>query len=321
MSIASHKMPRAYLAGFASPGNRAKLWVYERGKPPRIGTPKNESREKGFFSATQPDGSADDAPAESWAETIESRAVDVLRNVASPVFVWTYANRKSTAEYWALQFLRASAFFDYHRESWEKLVLRSSERVISDLEYRQNLARRYSFIAGRQITEEEVLKVAGGLLPKLSKETEMRDHYVQNLQRRVELFSEVISAKRWVIWTAPEGAEFVTSDSPVVTMKLDNWGRYSVGYGLGREDVLVLLPVSAAACLVAGQAGHRARTATASDIYEINKTVTSSSKRFTYARSHSDAINQVVQTFAGTTRYGVNAFRSDEPEGSFDLFG
>jgi hypothetical protein len=45
-----HYIPRFYLAGFASPGPKPRLWVYEKGRDPRKSTPKLEGCQRDFYT-------------------------------------------------------------------------------------------------------------------------------------------------------------------------------------------------------------------------------------------------------------------------------
>jgi Protein of unknown function (DUF4238) len=158
MAVLSHTIPKAYLKRFATLPKRAKIWVYERGRPPRHGAPKSEGTERGFFTARLPDGTFDDLPAESWAQKIEDNALDVLIHAPNQCFVWTRDTRKRMAEYWALFFLRTTTFFDFERNKAEGAFHAQMERLQSDSEFRGNLTRHYSSLSGQQLTEEEVLK-------------------------------------------------------------------------------------------------------------------------------------------------------------------
>jgi hypothetical protein len=60
----------------------------------------------------------------------------------------------------------------------------------------------------------------------------------------------------WQVWEAPTGAEFVTSDNPVVTfvrLKEDLWHP---GHGTRKPGVVVALPLAPTACLTVGFAGQ-----------------------------------------------------------------
>ena len=316
MPIRSHTTPRAYLQRFATPAKRGegKLWVYERGKPPRQGTPKSEGTERGFFLAKLQNGTFDDRPAEEWAQQIEDRALEALIHAQNPCFVWTDNNRKRMAEYWALLFVRANAAFRFHRATWEKHLAGLQDKVLSDAALRRHLARRYSFLSGRNVTEEEIVNVCGRVIPNLRTEAEMRSHYVQRLQHRTAMFSSLLLDKQWQIWVPPDTCEFVTCDSPVMTLRFDQWGRYYVGDGFGRDGVVALLPLSPKACLLGGLGGYPTRTVADSDVWEINKVLVSSCSRFTYSKNRDDRIDALVQERAGSIRYGVDAFRGPEVE-------
>lgn len=305
---------------FASSEKRGRLCVYERGKPPRTGSPKGEGSERGFFTGKQQDGKFDDRPAESWAQKIEDRALDVLIHAANSCFIWTQTNRKCMAEYWSLLFVRSTAFFEFHRKSWEKGLVDSAKRIVSDGEARHRLALRYSLETGRLVTDEDILSTFSRLIPSLSDEREMRDHYVQALHHRVTSYSHILLNKPWQIWQAQAGSQFVTCDSPVMTFRLDEWGRYYVGNGLAKEGTVVLLPLSPTACLFAGFSGYPVRLVGENDIREVNKIVISSCSRFVYSQENDVKIDLLVQEFGGTTRYGENAFNRTNLDDLAKLF-
>lgn len=234
MAILSHKIPQAYLRRFSSPGKRGKgkLWVYEKGRTPRIGSPKSEAAERGFFALKTDRGTLDDSAPEAFTARIEDRALEVFRYAENQCYVWTEKQRTRMAKYWALLFIRASGTFHMHREKWSESLVKAKDKIESDRSIRQHLARRYSFLTGRNVTEDEVLQVFQRVIPNLMTEPEMRHGFVTQLQRRVELFSKILLAKPWQIWIAPAGHEFVTSDTPVVTMQIDEFGQYRVGVGI-----------------------------------------------------------------------------------------
>jgi len=317
-------MPQAYLKRFAAaPEKRkkhGKLCVYERGSEPRIGTPYSEAAERGFFVSRSEDGKLDDSQTETWTQRIEDNALDGIIYVLSPVFVWTRENRRQAAEYWALMFLRSTSFYDFHKNGSEDVFGAQMRRLNTDAEFRQKLVSHYSFLFGRPFTEGEILGSIGRAVETLLTPTELRSQYVQHLKRRVGIFSDILLAKPWQIWEAPHDCEFVTCDSPVMTFRLDNWGQYFTGDGFAKEGSIILLPISPKACLTAGVQGPQCRHVPRNDVHEVNKIVISSSTRFVYSMTNDIGINRLVQQFAGSIRYGINAFTSPEPNLFADLF-
>lgn len=323
MPIRSHKMPQAYLKRFATVPKKAKygkLRVYERGKEPRGGTPHSESAERGFFVSKSNDGVFDDSPAEAWTQKIEDAALDVLINAPSPIFVWTRENRQLMAEYWALMFLRSTSFYDFHKNGAEDVFGAQMRRLNTDADFRQKLVSRYTLLFGRPFTEEEIVGSIGRAVTSLLKKEELRNAYVQRLKWRVDLFSNILLNKHWQIWTSPNDCEFVTCDSPVMTFRLDNFGRYFVGDGFGKESSIIILPLSPVACLVAGVEGPESRHIPKSDVYEINKIIISSSARFVYSKTQDLEVDRLVQNIAGSIRYGINAFTRSNGIDIPDLF-
>jgi hypothetical protein len=298
-------MPKAYLKRFATAPTRGKrygkLCVYERNKAVRIGTPKSESAERGFFVARDHAGALDDVSPESWAAKIEDRALDTLIYAPSPVFVWNRENRVRMAEYWALMFLRSTSFYDFHRNSSEDAFGTQIRRLNTDAEFRRRIVSHYSLLFGRAFAEEELLGTIGRALSSLLSPAEMRNQYVLQLKRRVTIFSEILLARPWQILEAPDDCEFVTCDSPVMTFRFDQWGHYYVGDGFGKESSIILLPLSPHACLIAGMHGPPIRCLPSSDVHEINKIVISASARFVYSQTRDDRVAESVPT---VFRYG-----------------
>lgn len=200
MAIRSHKTPRAYLQRFATTAKRGKgkLWVYEQGREPRIGTPKGEGAERGFFTAKVGAG-LDDQPWENWAQKIEDRALDVLKRAANPCFVWSERQRVRFSEYWALLFSRASAEFEFHKRFWQKSLVDARQRISSDQQVRQQLAIQYSRLARRPVDEQEVVRIFSRIIPNLDSEAEMRHAYMTQLQRRTCLLADLLLKKPWQV--------------------------------------------------------------------------------------------------------------------------
>lgn len=324
MAIRSHKMPKAYLKRFAAPPLRrkqfGKLWVYERGRDPRVGTAHSESAERGFFVSATDSGTSDDSPTEAWAERIEYLALDTLISAPSPLFVWTYENRLRMAHFWALMFLRSTSFFNFHKKGSEDLFGAQLRRLSTDEALRQRLVTHYALLFGRPFSEEEILGTIGRAVTGLLADQELRNQYVQHLRRRVDLISGIFLDKNWQIWTSPGDREFITCDSPVMTFRLDYWGQYFVGDGFGKEGSIIILPLSPTACLLAGITGPPSRHVSADDVKEINKIIVHSSARFIYSRTRDPEIDTVVQRSAGSIRYGISAFARNAAEDFDDLF-
>jgi hypothetical protein len=150
-------------------------------------------------------------------------------------------------------------------------------------------------------------------------DSELRHQFVTRLQHRVNLFSDILLNKPWQIWRVPDGKQFVTSDNPVMTFLTDDWGRYTVGHSLGKEGVVILLPISPAACIAAGIFGYADRMIAEADVLEVNKMIISGASRFAYSRDIDPHIDTLAQEFIGSVQYGVNAFRGSDEEFD-DLF-
>jgi hypothetical protein len=322
--IGSHVIPRYYLERFAKKRTRSdktgRFWVYEKDRPPRLGAPKSEGIENGYFEVLQRDHSK--VCYEEAVQRLEDDAKDVLQHCANDCFVWTKRHRKQMAIYAALLFARAGTRRKANARLWQSTVLDALE-AINNAEFMSRLTSHYSEKAGQEITPEDLRQAFMRVAEKSDDPVELKRVFLESLEHSVNSISRaLLQKKHWQIWHAPAGAEFITSDNPLCTFLPIN-NEFAPGFGFAKPGVLAALPLNPAACLIMGTldpAEHR--TVDATVVRQVNEIVAAGMTRYAYSEGKSDEIEYLVRKFGSTLVFGENAFLVPKNELStlYDVF-
>jgi Protein of unknown function (DUF4238) len=117
----------------------------------------------------------------------------------------------------------------------------------------------------------------------------------------------ILMGRPWQVWRAPESAEFITSDNPVITM-LPIGDQFAPGFGFNSSGVLVAFPLSPTSCLIIGRGGQESRQIDAKIVAQINELQLHSIFRNAYSRSRLQVVEGFVDQHAGDLKFGENAF-------------
>jgi hypothetical protein len=112
---------------------------------------------------------------------------------------------------------------------------------------------------------------------------------------------------------APAGAEFVTSDNPVVTFMKLREDLWHPGHGFRKPGVVVAFPLAPTACLTVGVQGRDFQEVDAATVKRMNELVVSCSDRFVYSKTKSQEIFDMVNTVGGWSVPGKTAFIGQMP--------
>jgi hypothetical protein len=313
--IGSHTAaPKAYLNQFArnqSPSDRKpKLWVYERGKSPFPSTPRRVGKKNGYFAVKKDNGSRDESMEEILA-TLEARGAGLLPLLNCETYVMSSRDHESVIGYIALAFARASARRDLSRKMFGYICDAYRELVVDDAWLREQV-KAYEYFTGVLTSPEQMSGATKKVIQKMSDPEQANNGFVQGLLRLAEGIFTDLRSKPWQIWEAPDGAQFITTDNPVITLKADTWGAFSPGWGFRTPGATAAFPLSPRCCLVIGDgipaASRYWRRATPRDVNGVNQALAMCMDRWAYAADRSMEIEQLVNRMGGSVRYGVNAF-------------
>jgi len=312
--IGSHTIPIFYLQQFGNPSTRGKkhglVWVYEKGEEPQERSLRVQGKQKGYFAVLREDKSVDDQAAEAEITALENECNDVLFCARSELFDWSsYAHRKKLAFYSAFLYSRATQRRDHSARvglnTYEEFERAAADRkLMQELSEAVNTAAK-SLVFTADAMRECVLRMARkGRDPK-----EINTDFVFNLRWLTEHLAGLLLQKHWQVWRAPDEAEFVTSDNPVVNFVPLDHGPFHPGHGFNRPGVFTAFPLAPAACLIMGvpagyAASNRVDTGT---VLRLNEALISICDRYVYSKTRSDQTQTLVQHCAGTFKYGENS--------------
>lgn len=316
MAIGSHTIPRFYLEQFANPrkGKPGKVWTYAKGKEPQPRATDSQGYENGYFAFVHADGSLDESFEEKLAK-LEDRCNDELVCAKSRLFdLRPLIHRTTLAFYMGLLFARSTSRRKFSAGNWARLKGPFSELEFNE-EYVQDTAAHFSESTGEVVTAEQIRQMIRKQAERFSEKELTGNTFIQDLLFHAEVMKAEIVPKAWQVWQPPTGAEFVTSDNPVVTflrLKEDLWHP---GHGFRKPGVVVPFPLAPTACLTVGFADEpEFQEVDAATVTRLNEIVVRCSDRFVYSKTRSDDIKTMVNEIGRTSVPGETAFIGVYPD-------
>jgi Protein of unknown function (DUF4238) len=311
MAIGSHIIPRFYLEQFANPAKRKNgsgwVWVYEKGKKPRQSATKAQGYENGYFAFVHPDGRRDESFETRLAE-LENRCNDELVCAKSRFFDLSAIHRTTLAFYMGLLFARSTSRRRFSAGNWAKLKGPFAQLEFNET-YVADTAAHFSETTGEEVTPEQIRQMIRKQAERCTDKEMAGNSFIEDLLFHAEMVKSELVPRMWQVWEAPAGAEFVTSDNPVVTfirLKEDLWHP---GYGFRKPGVVVTLPITSTACLTVGFAGQpEFQPVVAATVARMNDIVVRCSDRFVYSKTLHDETKNMVDEVGRTSVPGETAF-------------
>jgi Protein of unknown function (DUF4238) len=310
--INSHIIPAFYLERFARPSTRGpqnpgRICVYEKGKEPDDRATSAQGRENGYFAYIAPDGTVEES-FETVLAKRESECNNVLELAKSELYHWPSGSEEKLALYAALLFRRATQQRSFSDHNWQKTV-DEIRQAVDDPDYIRQFALDLTCQGGVPVTEK-ILRdsiinfVEDATLPKSA-----GNNFISDLMDHVERGAQQLLNKRpWRVLRPPDGMEFVTSDNPLVTFVPLGHGVLHPGYGFNKEYSDAAFPLASNACLLMGHAWNVPKLLDKTSLDQLNDALISVSDRYVYSKTPSREIQDRVDQYGGSSRYGVNAF-------------
>jgi hypothetical protein len=182
-------------------------------------------------------------------------------------------------------------------------------QAAADPEYVRQTATDIRAKHGFPITEEILRNSITKWIEEAAEPKEARNSFISDLLEHAEQGARELLKKRpWRILRPPEGVEFVTSDNPLVTFVPLGNGVLHPGYGFRRTDADAAFPLAPNACLLMGSAWNVPTSLDKTAVDSLNDALISVSDRYVYSKTLSHEVQERVERYSGTIRYGVNAF-------------
>lgn len=309
--IGSHTIPAFYLKQFSFKFAGKKqdfIWVYEKGKNPALRNIRKQGKERGYFAARQDGGLFDDAAPEGAMARLEDESNEVLACCRSELFDWSStAHRKKLAFYASFMYMRSTQRRS-HSEFVGKRVHSELASEANDSTLMKEIADAINTAAGKHVfTPESARSFVLEFVQNANTQEEMNTHFVSGLRGLAEHFSELLLQKIWQVWRSPCGIEFITSDNPVINfIPLAN-GPLFPGQGFNKGQTA--FPLAPDACLVMGVPPGAPWSLGVDKVTvdRVNEAVISICDRYVYSKTCSSNIQESVQHYAGSFKYGQNA--------------
>jgi hypothetical protein len=304
-----HYIPKFYLKGFTDKDKN--LWVYEKHKPLRQSTPKNEAHRPDYYTLNEND--ADKDVVERELSRIESLAAPIVRKLVTPQYVLTPENAGNLLLFAAFMFARVPAW----RENLDKVAAQTMKRLhvsfARDKEAFHRICAKVASEKGSEFSDFEGLR-----------ELVLRDDYeLVQMSSSFNLGAMITSATGvakliaqfgYRALYAPVGKSFFTSDAPVFTIGPDNSGIPCLGMGFDRPHVSVIFPLNKRACLCLKRGIEpRAELANAHQVDEINRLTMMTATNFLYSSERSRRTSRLFDERGCVVRAGKNAFMTNGP--------
>jgi hypothetical protein len=295
-----HIVPRFYLANFHD--FRGQLHVYEKGKDVRLSVAGKEAVERDFYEFTI--GSNTPNRIENWLSYVEDRASRVI----GPIIKGQQLDKDDVATwsiFLALLFLRTrkvrqqivAGTFAALRQSWQ------SEGHLRDLQH--ELIQRGEFVYTERLKDT---------MANTLKQMEAQPGFLHaaTLERVGLNLAKAVGHKRWQTVDAPSGKAFLTSDSPVVTLALDG-KRAELGFGFGRSNVAVLLPLTPSKLFLASPPDiHWQETLPEQDVDLMNTAIVRFAHKNVFSNETTPETRNLVDSEIDNVVFGKNAFCSSQ---------
>ncbi len=310
--INSHIIPAFYLEQFARPSTRGpqnpgRIWVYEKGNEPDERATSVQGRENGYFAYVKPDGTLEES-FETVLANREKECNDVLELAKSELYHWPSGSEEKLAFYAALLFRRATQQRSFSDSNWQKIV-DDIRQAANDPEYMEALALDITCKRGVPVTVETLRESITDFIEEATLPKSARNSFISDLLEHVERGAwQLLNKRPWRVLRPPEGMEFVTSDNPLVTFVPLGHGVLHPGYGFRREDADAAFPLAPNACLLMGHAWNVPTSLNKVAVDQLNDALISVSDRYVYSKTLSREIQDRVDQYGGSSRYGVNAF-------------
>jgi hypothetical protein len=266
-----------------------------------------QGRENGYFAYVKPDGTVEES-FETVLANREKECNDVLQLAKSELYHWPSGSEEKLAFYAALLFRRATQQRSFSDSNWQKIV-DDIRQAANDPEYIRQFALDLTYKRGVPVTEEILRDSITSFIEEATLPKSARNGFVSDLLEHVERGARQLLNKRpWRVLRPPEGMEFVTSDNPLVTFVPLGHGVLHPGYGFNKEFSDAAFPLAPNACLLMGHAWNVPKSLDKAALDHLNDALISISDCYVYSKTLSSEIQERVDKYGGTSRYGVNAF-------------
>ncbi len=291
----AHLVPRFYLNHFAD--RRKFVWVYQRGNEARRASTKSLLTETDFFEYNVA-GETTHNKYERWLAQIEDRAAKMYWKVLASSTLG-----QSEAEQWSI--FVATLFL--RTRKWRRQMVMRHLAQDSETSYVADMQNEL-FKIGHLVSRPEIATKLEAVRSEMSKQPAFL--HVRYMSESVRKIASVLLEKSWHTISSPANGQFVTSDAPVTTIRLDDSGKLFDGFGFSVPDVAVCLPIAPNKLFVASPRRFKWRTELSlEDQHLFNRVTTRFAEEHVIARSPDPELWARLEPELNGAVFGETAFR------------
>lgn len=304
-----HYVPRFYLSGFADPTilqreNREVIWVYERGKDPRRSSPRNEAKQRDFYSCKQ-DGSKDTG-AEKWFANLEQRVAPIIAGLMRDRRDITESEKAWLALFAGTMQVRTPAGRRLAGNRIDPLVTKIMKEAAADVSTFRKFVEENSdpaYMGDFNVEDaEQVEGLRQAFLNGRGEEISAAPDF--QLISMIEVGKKVggvLFEMNWQTIYCESQERFLTSDDPVTCWVMDvKANRLHLREGVDRPGANVWFPLCSGICLrMTRDCDPGAGRWIDSGIRYINKTIIMCADRWIYASERSEKIRALFDKKGG----------------------
>ncbi len=292
-----HIIPRMLLSRFV--GSDGRLWVYSKDRPVRQSKPENECVERDFFEF-EVRGKKTENRYEQWLSHIEGDAASVLESIVQRRQI---SNRD--AEIWGTFVASLFGRTRKVRSQISDAMVRGIRKETDDPNFIRDM-QYWLLQRGELHVAEDVKRMVTET--RAAMEESPSFYHVSALPNRVRILLPSLLSRHWHTIEAPADNRFLISDCPVLTIEVRD-GQAFPGAGFGKENTVVLLPLSPKHIFVASPRHlNWKRVADPSGVRNINRLIVQFAHKNVYANASSEDVRVLVNVEIDTIVFGKNAF-------------
>jgi hypothetical protein len=239
---AQHYIPNFYLKGFTD--RQKRLWVCERFKPIRKSKPKDEANRPDYYTVSE-QGRRDET-AEDILKQVESRAAPIICKLANPQYKLTPENASHVIMFVAFLFARLPSWRELLNNLAVQAAWKMLLRAVGDKEEFHRTCVEIEKERGESLGDFEELRQ--DVLNRRFDIAQSKAHNLGSMCLSACSIAKELATMNYQAFYAPQGKFFLTSDSPVWTLRHDGTGEATVGMGFGWENVEVYCPLNKRTC-------------------------------------------------------------------------
>jgi Protein of unknown function (DUF4238) len=301
---AQHYIPKLYLKGFTD--SQKRLWVCEKFEAIRSSKPRDEAHRPDYYTCAER-GQRDET-AENILMQVESKAAPIICKMANPQYLLSPENAGHLMMFVAFMFARVPSWREHLDNLTVQLAKNRILRVANNEELFHQTCLELEKEGGKSLCVD-IEKLRQDVLKDRFYIRQSTAFNLGSMSLSACHIAKIMATMSYQAFYAPQGKFFVTSDSPVYTIRPDGTGEATVGMGFGWENVEVYFPINKRTCFRMKR-GIRpmGKTIEAGRVDEINRVTMATAIQYLYSSEGHRRIARLFDEHGCKVRVGKNAF-------------